>query len=155
MVKKKLIAAVIMLPILFSLWLYYESTQDISVTGVVPKTIRGNENFLQRAQHDRRKIILTRWNPNIKVKLFKSVNSRPSSRPLRVYITVLGVGVLRLRSFCVLCDPASASGGAIMLWYQGDDEDEEELMCSPALLARRASESWIDTPPVEVRYSLV
>lgn len=38
-----------------------------------------------------------------------------------------------------------------MLWYQGDDDEEEELMCSPALLARRASESWIDTPPVEVR----
>ncbi|XP_023312516.1 uncharacterized protein LOC111692665, partial [Anoplophora glabripennis] len=36
-----------------------------------------------------------------------------------------------------------------MLWYQGDDDDEEDLMFSPALLARRASESWIDTPPVE------
>ncbi|XP_044266249.1 uncharacterized protein LOC123012418 isoform X4 [Tribolium madens] len=36
-----------------------------------------------------------------------------------------------------------------MLWYQDDDE-EENLMFSPALMARRASESWIDTPPVEV-----
>nr|CAH7761020.1 unnamed protein product [Callosobruchus chinensis] len=37
-----------------------------------------------------------------------------------------------------------------MFWYQGGDEEEEEdLMFSPALLARRASESWIDTPPVE------
>ncbi|RZC42751.1 hypothetical protein BDFB_013899 [Asbolus verrucosus] len=35
-----------------------------------------------------------------------------------------------------------------MLWYQEDDE-EENLMFSPALMARRASESWIDTPPVE------
>nr|XP_015835982.1 PREDICTED: uncharacterized protein LOC107397999 isoform X2 [Tribolium castaneum] len=35
-----------------------------------------------------------------------------------------------------------------MLWYQDDDE-EENLMFSPALMARRASESWIDTPPVE------
>lgn len=36
-----------------------------------------------------------------------------------------------------------------MMWYQDDDE-EEDLMFSPALMARRASESWIDTPPVEV-----
>lgn len=36
-----------------------------------------------------------------------------------------------------------------MPWYQNDDE-EEDLMFSPALMARRASESWIDTPPVEV-----
>ncbi|XP_019875257.1 uncharacterized protein LOC109603220 isoform X2 [Aethina tumida] len=35
-----------------------------------------------------------------------------------------------------------------MLWYQEDDE-EEDLMFSPALMARRASESWIETPPVE------
>ncbi|KAJ3654493.1 hypothetical protein Zmor_013679 [Zophobas morio] len=35
-----------------------------------------------------------------------------------------------------------------MLWYQ-EDEEEENLMFSPALMARRASESWIDTPPVE------
>ena len=39
-----------------------------------------------------------------------------------------------------------------MHWYQEDDEEEEEqdLMFSPALLARRASESWIETTPVEV-----
>lgn len=36
-----------------------------------------------------------------------------------------------------------------MLWYQNED-DEEDLLYSPALMARRASESWIDTPPVEV-----
>ncbi|XP_026468435.1 uncharacterized protein LOC113380890 isoform X5 [Ctenocephalides felis] len=36
-----------------------------------------------------------------------------------------------------------------MMWYQGDDDEEEDLMFSPALLARRASESWIVTPPVE------
>ncbi|XP_017784739.1 PREDICTED: uncharacterized protein LOC108568272 isoform X2 [Nicrophorus vespilloides] len=36
-----------------------------------------------------------------------------------------------------------------MLWYQNDEDDEEDLMYSPALMARRASESWIDTPPVE------
>jgi len=36
-----------------------------------------------------------------------------------------------------------------MHWYQ-EEEDEEELMFSPALLARRASESWIEAPPVEV-----
>uniref|UniRef100_A0A1Y1KJR4 Junctophilin n=1 Tax=Photinus pyralis TaxID=7054 RepID=A0A1Y1KJR4_PHOPY len=35
-----------------------------------------------------------------------------------------------------------------MFWYQNDDE-EEDLLYSPALMARRASESWIDTPPVE------
>lgn len=35
-----------------------------------------------------------------------------------------------------------------MNWYQ--EEDEEDLMFSPALLARRASESWIETPPIEV-----
>ncbi|XP_014213472.1 uncharacterized protein LOC106643029 [Copidosoma floridanum] len=32
---------------------------------------------------------------------------------------------------------------------QPDEEEEEALLCSPALMARRASESWIDTPPVE------
>ncbi|XP_066156197.1 uncharacterized protein jp isoform X3 [Euwallacea fornicatus] len=37
-----------------------------------------------------------------------------------------------------------------MMWYQADDEEEEELMFSPALMARRASESWIDTPPAQV-----
>lgn len=37
-----------------------------------------------------------------------------------------------------------------MLWYQNDDDEEEDLIYSPALMARRASESWIDTPPVEV-----
>lgn len=36
------------------------------------------------------------------------------------------------------------------MWYQGDEEDEEDLMCSPAILARRASESWINVPPAEV-----
>lgn len=39
-----------------------------------------------------------------------------------------------------------------MLWYQDEDE-EENLLFSPALMARRASESWIDTPPVEVIFS--
>ncbi|XP_044752129.1 uncharacterized protein LOC123312021 isoform X2 [Coccinella septempunctata] len=34
-----------------------------------------------------------------------------------------------------------------MNWYQEDDE--EDLLFSPALMARRASESWIDTPPIE------
>lgn len=37
-----------------------------------------------------------------------------------------------------------------MMWYQGDDE-EEDLLFSPALMARRASESWIDTPPAQVK----
>lgn len=37
-----------------------------------------------------------------------------------------------------------------MNWYQEDDDEEEDLMFSPALLARRASESWIVAPPVEV-----
>lgn len=38
-----------------------------------------------------------------------------------------------------------------MHWYQGDEEeDEADLMFSPALLARRASESWIDSAPIEV-----
>lgn len=36
-----------------------------------------------------------------------------------------------------------------MRWYQEED-DEDDLMFSPALLARRASESWIESPPVEV-----
>lgn len=36
-----------------------------------------------------------------------------------------------------------------MEWFP-EDEDEEDLMFSPALLARRASESWIVAPPVEV-----
>nr|CAD7195118.1 unnamed protein product [Timema douglasi]CAD7404074.1 unnamed protein product [Timema poppensis] len=37
-----------------------------------------------------------------------------------------------------------------MLWYtEGQDEEEEDLMFSPALMARRASESWINTPPIE------
>lgn len=39
-----------------------------------------------------------------------------------------------------------------MLWYQEEDE-EEDLMFSPALMARRASESWINTPPIEVLHS--
>lgn len=39
-----------------------------------------------------------------------------------------------------------------MRWYQEDEyeDEEEDLMFSPALLARRASESWIIAPPVEV-----
>lgn len=37
-----------------------------------------------------------------------------------------------------------------MNWYQ-EDEDEEDIMFSPALLARRASESWILDPPTEVQ----
>lgn len=37
-----------------------------------------------------------------------------------------------------------------MHWYQEEDDEEEDLMFSPALLARRASESWIIAPPVEV-----
>lgn len=41
-----------------------------------------------------------------------------------------------------------------MLWYQEED-DEEDLMFSPALMARRASESWIDTAPVEVKLSFL
>lgn len=36
------------------------------------------------------------------------------------------------------------------MWYQGEEEEDEDLMFSPALLARRASESWINVPPVEV-----
>ncbi|XP_037034029.1 uncharacterized protein LOC119072829 isoform X4 [Bradysia coprophila] len=36
-----------------------------------------------------------------------------------------------------------------MHWYQEEDEEEEDLMYSPALLARRASESWIIAPPAE------
>ncbi|XP_077300718.1 uncharacterized protein LOC143921343 [Arctopsyche grandis] len=35
------------------------------------------------------------------------------------------------------------------MWYQGEDEEDEDLMFSPALLARRASESWINAPPIE------
>ncbi|KAL7299497.1 uncharacterized protein LOC111693217 [Trichogramma pretiosum] len=36
-----------------------------------------------------------------------------------------------------------------MFWPVEPDEDEEALLSSPALMSRRASESWIDTPPVE------
>lgn len=36
------------------------------------------------------------------------------------------------------------------MWYQNEDEEDEDLMFSPALLARRASESWINAPAVEV-----
>ncbi|XP_060518955.1 uncharacterized protein LOC132697444 isoform X4 [Cylas formicarius] len=35
-----------------------------------------------------------------------------------------------------------------MFWFN-NDEDEEDVLFSPALMARRASESWIDTPPIE------
>lgn len=38
----------------------------------------------------------------------------------------------------------------MMHWYQDEEEEEADLMFSPALLARRASESWIDTAPIEV-----
>lgn len=44
-----------------------------------------------------------------------------------------------------------------MHWYQEEDyedDEEENLMYSPALLARRASESWIIAPPVEVHETL-
>ncbi|CAH1396808.1 unnamed protein product [Nezara viridula] len=37
-----------------------------------------------------------------------------------------------------------------MFWSgECEDEEEEDLMFSPALMARRASESWINTPPIE------
>ncbi|XP_017878469.1 uncharacterized protein LOC108624031 [Ceratina calcarata] len=36
-----------------------------------------------------------------------------------------------------------------MLWSEPESEEEEALLCSPALMARRASESWIVAPPVE------
>lgn len=44
------------------------------------------------------------------------------------------------------------------MWCLGneeEDEEEEDLMFSPALMARRASESWITTPPTEVSDSKV
>lgn len=41
-----------------------------------------------------------------------------------------------------------------MRWYQEED-DEDDLMFSPALLARRASESWIESPPVEVVFMII
>lgn len=40
-----------------------------------------------------------------------------------------------------------------MHWYQDEEEEEADLMFSPALLARRASESWIDSAPIEVHWS--
>lgn len=44
-----------------------------------------------------------------------------------------------------------------MRWYNEDEyeDEEEDLMFSPALLARRASESWIIAPPVEVHADLI
>ncbi|XP_025408004.1 uncharacterized protein LOC112679204 [Sipha flava] len=38
-----------------------------------------------------------------------------------------------------------------MSWFfsTDDDDEDESLLFSPALMARRASESWIDTPPIE------
>lgn len=36
-----------------------------------------------------------------------------------------------------------------MFGWSEPDEEEEALLCSPALMARRASESWIVAPPVE------
>ncbi|XP_004930997.1 uncharacterized protein LOC114248333 isoform X3 [Bombyx mandarina] len=36
------------------------------------------------------------------------------------------------------------------MWYQEVEDEDEDLMCSPAILARRASESWINVPPVEM-----
>lgn len=41
------------------------------------------------------------------------------------------------------------------MWYQGEEDEDEDLMCSPAILARRASESWINVPPVEVTLSVI
>lgn len=41
-------------------------------------------------------------------------------------------------------------GGEKMFWSETTDEEEEALLCSPALMARRASESWIVAPPAEV-----
>lgn len=45
-----------------------------------------------------------------------------------------------------------------MFWSEPDvaeeDDEEEALLCSPALMARRASESWIVAPPVEVQFIL-
>lgn len=45
-----------------------------------------------------------------------------------------------------------------MFWSEPDvaeeEEEEEALLCSPALMARRASESWIVAPPVEVQFIL-
>jgi hypothetical protein len=40
------------------------------------------------------------------------------------------------------------------MWYN-EDEEEEDLLFSPALMARRASESWINTPPIEVIVSVI
>lgn len=37
-----------------------------------------------------------------------------------------------------------------MFWVGSEEDEEEQLLFSPALMARRASESWIDTPPIEV-----
>lgn len=46
---------------------------------------------------------------------------------------------------------SSAVLGVTMLWSNEEDyEEEEDLLFSPALMARRASESWITAPPVEV-----
>lgn len=54
-----------------------------------------------------------------------------------------------LDSFNSVCSGRLCGLGHLtMFWYQNDDE-EEDLLYSPALMARRASESWIDTPPVE------
>lgn len=36
------------------------------------------------------------------------------------------------------------------MWYQSEQDEEDDLMFSPAFMARRASESWIETPPAEV-----
>uniref|UniRef100_A0A1B6CE10 Junctophilin n=1 Tax=Clastoptera arizonana TaxID=38151 RepID=A0A1B6CE10_9HEMI len=35
------------------------------------------------------------------------------------------------------------------MWSTEDYEEEEDLLFSPALMARRASESWITAPPIE------
>jgi junctophilin len=40
------------------------------------------------------------------------------------------------------------------MWYN-EDEEEEDLLFSPALMARRASESWINAPPIEVMVSVI
>lgn len=41
------------------------------------------------------------------------------------------------------------------MFWGGDEDEDENLLYSPALVARRASESWIDTLPVEVLFSIV
>lgn len=44
-----------------------------------------------------------------------------------------------------------------MSWFfsASDDDEDDNLLFSPALMARRASESWIDTLPMEVQYKII